>query len=173
MARKPKYREDWAEKAEEMAGKGCGDNEIYKALGISHQTFYRWIREPSEENPNPDFISELSESIKRGRERAVQEVENALFKTAIGFETIEEHTEIQMDKDGNPMPAKVKKVKKKISPNPTAQIFFLKNRGDWRDSKQIETDFGGSIMIIADDATKADLNEIKELGTREPDNKDD
>lgn len=57
---------------EGWARDGLSDVQIAKNLGISLSTFYKWKK---------DF-SEFSESIKRSKEIADYEVENALFKKA-------------------------------------------------------------------------------------------
>jgi hypothetical protein len=74
---------------------------------------------------------ELREALKRGREVADLEVENALYKRAIGYTTveiIEEYGQV------------TKRTVKEIPPDTTAQIFFLKNRRPelWRDRRNID-----------------------------------
>ena len=103
---------------------GLIDKQIYKNMGISRTTFYKWKSE------NSDF----ADLLKRGKDIAVREVENALFKSATGF----------MGPDDKYYP-----------PNTTAQIFWLKNRkqDDWRDKR--ETDVNVSTPI-SDTASKVE-----------------
>ncbi len=86
---------------------GLIDKQIYKNMGISRTTFYKWKSENSE----------FADLLKRGKEIADREVENALFKSATGF----------IGPDDKYYP-----------PNTTAQIFWLKNRkqDDWRDKRE-------------------------------------
>lgn len=86
---------------------GLIDKQIYKNMGISRTTFYKWKSENSE----------FADLLKRGKEIADREVENALFKSATGF----------MGPDDKYYP-----------PNTTAQIFWLKNRkkDDWKDKRE-------------------------------------
>ncbi len=103
---------------------GLIDKQIYKNMGISRTTFYKWKSE------NSDF----ADLLKRGKDIADREVENALFKSATGF----------MGPDDKYYP-----------PNTTAQIFWLKNRkqDDWRDKR--ETDVNVSTPI-SDTASKVE-----------------
>lgn len=57
---------------EGWARDGLSDEQIAKNLSISLSTFYKWKKE----------FSEFSESLKRSKEIADYEVENALFKKA-------------------------------------------------------------------------------------------
>nr|DAH51095.1 MAG TPA: terminase small subunit [Caudoviricetes sp.] len=86
---------------------GLIDKQIYKNMGISRTTFYKWKSENSE----------FADLLKRGKEIADCEVENALFKSATGF----------IGPDDKYYP-----------PNTTAQIFWLKNRkkDDWKDKRE-------------------------------------
>lgn len=103
---------------------GLIDKQIYKNMGISRTTFYKWKSENSE----------FADLLKRGKEIADREVENALFKSATGFVGPDE---------------------KYYPPNTTAQIFWLKNRKheDWRDKR--ETDVNVSTPI-SDTAKKVE-----------------
>lgn len=103
---------------------GLIDKQIYKNMGISRTTFYKWKSE------NSDF----ADLLKRGKDIADREVENALFKSATGF----------IGPDDKYYP-----------PNTTAQIFWLKNRkqDDWRDKR--ETDVNVSTPI-SDTAMKVE-----------------
>lgn len=55
---------------------GCIDDEIAKRLGVALSTFYVYKKR----------YSEFSESLKKGKEIADYEVEDALFKRARGYE---------------------------------------------------------------------------------------
>ena len=109
---------------------GLTIEQIAKNLGISKVTLYKYM----------DEHAELSERLKKSKEVADIEVENALFKSALGYEYEEVKQLIEEDKEGNKK-KKIEKTKKFIPPNPTAIIFYLKNRKrkDWND-KQGETD---------------------------------
>lgn len=136
MPRKSKYKPEFPKKVEELAGEGRGDIEIYKSLGISHETFYKWIKQ---EEGNKDFKLEFLESLKKGREKSIQNVENALYKRAMGHDYTEEHTEVFVNKNGETTSTRTKNITKEVAPDTTAQIFFLKNRKpeEWKDRQDL------------------------------------
>lgn len=92
-------------------------------MGISHTTLYEWRKK----YPN------ISEALKKGKEVVDVEVENALYKRAIGYD-YEETTEEQSE-DGY----KKRVIKKHMPPDTTACIFWLKNRKprEWRDKQEV------------------------------------
>lgn len=120
---------DWLEKdklilLEGWARDGLTDEQIAKNIGIATSTFYEWKKKELE----------FSEALKKGKEVIDFEVENALLKKALGYTiTIKEE---KLDKDGC-----VHTLEKDvhISPDTTAQIFWLKNRQvkKWRDKVEI------------------------------------
>lgn len=111
-------------KIEGWARDGLTDKQIAHNIGVTEQTLNNW------KNKYPS----LFESLKRGKEVVDRQVENALLKRALGY-NYEEVTEEESE-DG----FKRKVVYKHVSPDTTAQIFWLKNRkpAEWRDVKQID-----------------------------------
>lgn len=103
---------------------GLTEAQIANNLGISIQTFYTYKK---------DHI-EFLEALKRNKEVADLEVENALFKRALGYS----YEEIEETYEGKTLVEKKVK-KKKMAPDVTAQIIWLKNRKpqDWRDKRDI------------------------------------
>lgn len=117
---------------------GAIDKDIMNKLGISSSLFYRWKIEKSE----------FMESLKKGKEIVDIEVENALYKKAIGY-SYEEVTKEPLynklgaailDDKGKHMIAVTKVVTKQMAGDTTAQIFWLKNRKslEWREKKEVE-----------------------------------
>lgn len=102
---------------------GLTDEQIAGNMGISHTTLYEWRKK----YPN------ISEALKKGKEVVDVEVENALYKRAIGYD-YEETTEEQSE-DGY----KKRVIKKHMPPDTTACIFWLKNRKprEWRDKQEV------------------------------------
>lgn len=107
---------------EGWARDGLTLEEIAHNMGIVPSTLYEWIGK----------YSEISEALKNGREVADYIIENALFRSATGYDTEEVVTEIR---DGKKY---IKKTKKHIPANVTAQIFWLKNRraDRWKDRRE-------------------------------------
>lgn len=98
------------------------DEQIAKNLEISKTTFYKYIKEHSE----------LSERLKKGKEVIDFEVENALLKRVLGYK----YKEVSKEEELNI----TKEVIKKVVPDTTSQIFWLKNRKpeEWRDKQNIK-----------------------------------
>ena len=126
---KGKYQE-WLEpdgllKLEGYARDGLNDEQIAKNMGINVATLYKY----------KNLYSNINEALKRGKEVIDIEVENALYKRAIGY-TYEEVKEEEMP-DG-----RVRRTVtiKEVAGDTTAQIFWLKNRkpAEWRDKQNME-----------------------------------
>ena len=124
---------------------GLTNEQIMKNLGIGRDSFYRY----------KDKYSEFSDALKKGKEVADIEVENALFKRAIGYkykEVIKEVKEIDGKKT-----TYVKEVIKEIPGDVGAQIFWLKNRksSKWKDKQDID---------IEDNNVNITINGVKRNG---------
>lgn len=86
--------------------------------------------------------SDLSDALKRSRDEADIEVENALYRNATGY---------YYDEDVVTNKGEVVRIQKYSQPNTTAQIFWLKNRKpkDWRDKQEHEhTGADGGAIIV-------------------------
>ena len=124
---------------EGWARDGLTNEQIAKNIGINVKTLYDWKNKESN----------ICNSLKKGREVADYEVENALFKRAVGY-TIQIN-EQKVDKDGC-IHDLVKDVH--IPGDTTAQIFWLKNRKKekWRDKVEVansSNDINNQIENIA------------------------
>lgn len=108
------------------ARRGLTDEQIAHNMGIAYSTFREWRNK----------FSAMSAVLKKTKEVVDLEVENALLKSAEGYEYEEEIWERQFNsKKGEFEMVLTKKTKKKFPPSNTAQIFWLKNRRPdlWRD----------------------------------------
>jgi len=112
----------------QLAQRGCTNEEIFKAVGMAKDLFYREMKKKGA----------LFDAVMSGRDRSIEAVENALFKIAVGFDQ-EELTTIIKDVDGK-QTKEVKKVKKHFPPSAAAICFILKNRRNdkWNDRRDIE-----------------------------------
>ena len=128
-------------KIEGWAKDGLSNEQIAHNIGVVSSTFYKWKSE----------FPEISEAIKRSKEVVDREVENAMHKSANGY-FVEEIKEIiekdEMGKDRK----RIERNKKWIPPNPTSQIFWLKNRKpkEWRDKQEHDLNHSGGININVD-----------------------
>ena len=105
---------------------GLTDEQIAENMGISPATLYNWQR---------DHL-EILEALKTGKEDADMMVENALFKSACGYDYEEITEELVYDNKTRTRKLMItKRQKKHQPPSNTAQIFWLKNRRaeNWRD----------------------------------------
>ena len=88
-----------------------------------------------------ESIPDISDTIKKGREVVVREVENALIKRAKGFDVEETTEELRFNRStGEHELVVTKRVKKHVAPDTGAAAFVLKNYAPdkWRDRKDIE-----------------------------------
>mgnify|MGYP001503419679 FL=1 len=107
---------------------GLTDEQICKNLGIVKDTFYKY----------KEKYADFSDALKKGKEVADIEVENALFKRAIGYRYKEKIKEVK-EIDGKKT-VFVKEVEKEMPGDVGAQIFWLKNRksSKWKDKQDID-----------------------------------
>lgn len=140
MARPSKYHTHVQPKLETITGwarQGLSHEQIARNLNVAESTFYEYKK----------MYPELSEALRRGEEDAVLEVENALFKSAIGFT----YTEDALTKTGQ-----VVEVNKYAKPNVSAIIFFLKNKrpNQWKDKQEIQADVNQCVIFEGEDDIK-------------------
>ena len=112
---------------EGWARDGLTEAQIAHNMGINVKTLWKW---KNDYNP-------IGNALKNGKEVADYEVENALFKSAVGF--FVEEQEDKIDMKGNVVPTTKRRY---VPPSITAQIFWLKNRrtDKWRDKPTEEAD---------------------------------
>lgn len=134
MGRKTKYNKEMNVLVKEYAERGLSDSEIAHNLGINYTYIYEWIKK----------YPEFSKALKEGKRVIDEKVENALLKKATGYEYEEIETIATAEKRGkeveNITPIRIRKIKRQIAPDTTAQIFWLTNRkrDDWKHVRQIE-----------------------------------
>lgn len=121
---------------EGWAREGLTDEQLAKNMGISARTLYTW----------KNNHLQIMQALKKGKDVADFEVENALFKRAIGYR----YTEVTTEYDGETV--KTKETIKEVVPDTTAQIFWLKNRkpNKWRDKPVDESNVSDELRKIAD-----------------------
>jgi len=104
---------------EGWARDGLTDEQIAYNMGISRSTLGEWKKK----------YPVISDALKRGKEVVDRQVENALLKRALGYE----YDEVTYENG-----KEVKRVRKQVQPDTTAQIFWLKNRKphEWRDKPE-------------------------------------
>ena len=148
---------------EGWARQGLTDEQIASNIGIGTTTFYTWV----------DRFPVIRESLKKGKAPVDFEVENALYKRAVGFEY--EETETLIEEVNGETKKKVKRIKRTALPDTSAIIFWLKNRKpeEWRkmnpvvenklkaetekllkEAQSLETDEVGKVVFLNEDSIK-------------------
>lgn len=146
-----KYQE-WLEpdnllKLEAWARDGLTDEQIAHNMGIAYSTLRVW----------KEKYSAISAALKKGKEVIDIQVENALLKRALGYSYNEVTRERIIDKKTGENSLEITKtITKEVSPEVTAQIFWLKNRKpeEWRDRK--ETRIDGDLNVTNEYETMSD-----------------
>lgn len=121
MAR-PGLYENWRTKdglltLEGWARDGLNDEQIAHNVGVRAGTLYEW----------KNRFPEIAEAIKKGKRPVDVQVENALYRSALGFkQTVKKPIKLRR-KDGSEY-IEYGEEEIYIAPNITAQIFWLKNR---------------------------------------------
>lgn len=125
---------------EALCRDGVNEKQIASALNVAYSTFKEYKKK----------FPAFSALLKKGKEISFAQVENALYKRAIGYDYEEVRTEyIERGKDrknGNltitdkVKDKKVTRITKHVPGDVTAQIFIAKNRrpDKWADKHQIE-----------------------------------
>lgn len=142
--------EDKLKLLEGWARNGLTNDQIAKNIGVNPKTIYDWM------NKEP----EIKQALKKGKEVVDLEVENALYKKAIGYNVEIQKAFKLKDIVYNENGKKISETERieyateevHVPADTTAQIFWLKNRKkhDWRDKVEYETN-------------SDELNKVKEL----------
>ena len=116
--------EDGLTKIQGWARDGLIDKQIAHNMGVSPTTIREWKKR----------FPEIAEALRKGKEVVDREVENALYKRALGYWVTE--TETTTYSDGT---TKTTEKRRHIVPDTTAQIFWLKNRkpDQWREKNDL------------------------------------
>lgn len=122
-------------KLEGWARDGLTDEQIASNMGISRSTLNVW----------KDKFSDISDTLKKGKEIVDREVENALLKRALGYEYVETKTKTE-----GGFVTEITTTTKQVVPDVTAQIFWLKNRKPetWKDKRDDEERSTEGVTII-------------------------
>lgn len=111
---------------QEWGKNGLTNSQIAKNMGVSERTLYGWLKR----------YEVLSDNLNNGKALADREIENSLYKRALGYEIQEE--KITIEELNGVVKKKKQIIKKHVPGNVTAQIFWLKNRKskEWRNNEE-------------------------------------
>lgn len=134
----PWITEDGLTKIQGWARDGLIDKQIAKNMGVAYSTLRSWR----------DKFPEIAGALRKGKEVVDREVENALYKSALGFmQKIRKPVKIKETEYDPKNGRKVRESEKWVQveeevyvpPQVTAQIFWLKNRkpDEWREKNDL------------------------------------
>lgn len=157
MARTGKY-ETWLEPdklilLEGWRRDGLRYDQIAKNMGIDEGTLYKWCNK----------YEKIKQALKKGEEVMVYEVENALYKAAIGYDVTETDQSETIYPDGSKVTTKHAK-KRHVPPSIGAICFILKNRRSdkWQDKPiVVDTTALNKLDEILKEAKDAAQNEVQ------------
>lgn len=111
-------------KLEAWARDGLTDEQIAKNMNVAYSTLRVW----------KEKFQAISAALKKGKEVVDIEVENALLKRALGYE----YEEVKKEYEFGELSKETVTIKR-VVPDTTAQIFWLKNRRPdlWRDKQDV------------------------------------
>ena len=116
-----------------LARRGCSDEEIAEAFGVSVRTVYNWKK------VHPEFLQALNEC----KGKADEAVVDSLYAKACGkAKRVTKKKRDVLDSDGRKVTL-TEVIEETLPPDTTAMIYWLKNRQPelWRDRpKQDDTD---------------------------------
>ena len=134
----PWIKEDGLLKIQGWARDGLIEKQIAKNMGVAESTLRNW----------KNIFPEIAEALRKGKEVVDREVENALYKSALGFmQKVKKPVRIREVKYDPKSGKKIRESEKwvqveeevYIPPQVTAQIFWLKNRkpDQWREKNDL------------------------------------
>ena len=115
-----------------LSRKGLTDKEMAVCCQVDASTFEKWKK------AHPDFFLSLNDC----KALADHEVERSLYERACGYSHPEDKI---FNNNGEPL---IVKTIKHYPPDPTAMIFWLKNRQpqNWRDKQEVEVT--GEMILV-------------------------
>lgn len=153
-----KYHDDWALS---LALKGADNKEIAAAMGISERTVIRWSKKKNE--AGEDVITTFGEALHLGKRIADAKVVRKLYEKTQGYDLEEKETVVDVDKNGNTKPVRVRTIKKHVPPDTMAIMYWLNNRnkesGEWSQTQNLKV--SGNVQNL--DLSKMTEDELRNL----------
>lgn len=100
------------------AGDGLTFAEIARKIGVTKQCLQQWV----------ERYPEVKTALYTTKEQLDYEVENALFRRAVGYKTEEVKTIVGYAKKDGTRPVRTEKIEVEIPPDVTACLAWLNNR---------------------------------------------
>lgn len=136
---------------------GMTQQQIIGRLGISQQVWYNW-RKKSAKQPNDP----ISTALRKGKEIVDYEVENALFRAAVGYRKVTTKVVVGPVGKNGKREVKKEKIVEEVGPNTTACLAWLNNRkpNDWKRNRD-------NVLEYEDKQSGVTINIVKGQGTEE------
>jgi orotate phosphoribosyltransferase-like protein len=143
------YKPEYVKRAFDLAKIGLTHDQMALAIGVGYRAFNKWLV------TKPEF----NEAVRMGKEIFDSGVELTLLQRAMGYDYDEVKEVTGVDSQGRPYHYTTKTTKK-VLPDVTAQIFWLKNRKKerWADVHKQET----SLSLNMQKTLKMELLDEKE-----------
>lgn len=141
------YKDEYREQARKLCLLGSTDVELADFFEVSEDTIHEWKK------AHPEF----SESVKKGKAQADADVADRLYQRAMGYE----HAEVDIRVvDHQIVKTNITKI---YAPDPTAAIFWLKNRqrAKWRDKMETELTGANGASLFGDLLKAVDGSALK------------
>lgn len=140
-----KYKSEYDEQARKLCLLGATDKDVADFFDVTEQTVNNWKKEHSS----------FFESLKSGKKLADANVAEKLYHRAIGYE----HPDVKFATHEGEITDEREYIKH-YAPDPTAAIFWLKNRQPekWRDKQEVQ--HSGEIAQMSDDEINKRLMEL-------------
>lgn len=131
------------EQLQQWAEAGLGDRQIAENMGISVSTLRDWKKRNGE----------IARVLAKKASATDSQVENALLKRALGYSYMETTYERVEDAAGNEKMVVKRQVEKQVTPDLSAQTFWLKNRHPevWREKPEPVKEKEEIIVELTDD----------------------
>lgn len=125
---------------EEWSLAGASRRSLIIQIGITQEKFYSWCKK------SPEF----SAAVNRYMDLVTSRVEDALYKRAVGYETVEKTKELRYDEEtGQERMMLTKAVKKEVAPDVSAAKFWLTNVAgeDWKEKQETRIEIDGPVIL--------------------------
>lgn len=133
-------------------GEGISHEELANRIGINRTTLYSWIQR----------CPEIEDAIKKGQERTVQYIENALMKKINGYTLRDTKRYKTTDKDGN-IVERIEVTEKEVGPDTSAIIYALKVKDPDRWNEKIRMEHSGRVDSTVNHYANLSEDELKKL----------
>ena len=142
--RKSLFRDHMHREGEKLAALGMTMEEIADFWNVHLRTLQRWAANRAG----------FRHTIRKAKAEADLQVEGSLFKKAKGYDYLEQYYESRPmpaieGVDQKPVMTLVKQIKKHVSPDTGACVFWLLNRQNlrWKDKRQLEIPAGMKLPL--------------------------